>query len=147
MRAEFAGQGALALLGARIVALEPGRCVVATPFRPELGQQHGYFHAGITSTLADAAGGCAAATLFPPNSDVLAVEFKVNLFAPAHGDNLIADARVVRSGRTLTVCTVDVSVERAGARTPCALMQQTLIRIATHESREPNLVADGVRGE
>ncbi len=131
MRAGFAHQGALALLGARIAELELGRCVVAAPFRPELGQQHGYFHAGIISTLADAAGGCAAATLFPPNSAVLAVEFKVNFLAPAHGETLIAEAQVVRSGRTLTVCAVDVSVERAGARTSCALMQQTLIRIAS----------------
>jgi len=52
------------------------------------------------------------------------------LIAPAHGETLIADARVVRSGRTLTVCTVDVFAERNGARTACALMQQTLISIA-----------------
>jgi len=130
VRAGLARQGAFALLGARITELEPGHCIVAAPFRRELGQQHGYFHAGITSTLADVAGGCAAATLFSAESDVLSVEFKINLIAPAHGETLIADARVVRGGRTLTVCTIDVFVERKGARTACALMQQTLIRIA-----------------
>ncbi len=130
VRADLARQGAFALIGARITELEPGRCAVAAPFRPELSQQHGYFHAGVTSTLADVAGGCAAATLFDADHDVLSVEFKINLIAPAHGETLIADARVVRSGRTLTVCTIDVFVERNGVRTACALMQQTLIRIA-----------------
>ncbi len=107
----FERAGALAYLDARIEELEPGRCVLSLPFRTELSQQNGYFHAGVTSTLADAAGGCAAATLFDADSDVLSVEFKVNLLAPARGQRLIADARVVRSGRTLTVCAIDVFVE------------------------------------
>lgn len=127
----FTQQGALALLDARIAELEPGRCVVAAPFRSELAQQHGYFHAGVTSTLADAAGGCAAATLFGADGDVLSVEFKINLLAPAHGETLVADARVVRSGRTLSVCSIEVFVERDGQRSPCALMQQTLIRVTS----------------
>lgn len=93
------------------------------------GQQHGYFHAGITSAVADCAGGYAALTLFPAGADVLTVEFKINLFAPAHGELLVAEANVVRRGRTLTICTVDVCVERDGARIPCALMQQTLMRM------------------
>ncbi|MBC5800397.1 MAG: PaaI family thioesterase [Candidatus Eremiobacteraeota bacterium] len=130
----FARQGALALLGAKITELEPGRCVAVAPFRPELGQQHGYFHAGVTSTLADATGGCAAATLFGADGDVLAVEFKINLLAPAHGETLVADARVVRSGRTLTVCSIEIFVDRDGKRSPCALMQQTLIRVASSAS-------------
>ena len=60
---------------------------------------------------------------------MLTVEFKINLLAPAHGETLIADAHVVRSGRTLTVCAVDILVEREGTRVPCGLMQQTLMRI------------------
>ena len=117
------------LLRAKIADISPGRCSIELPFRPDLAQQHGFFHAGITSAIADSAGGYAALTLFPPDSEVLTVEFKINLIAPAHGRHLIADANVVRCGRTLTITTVDVSVERDGARIPCALMQQTLIRI------------------
>jgi uncharacterized protein (TIGR00369 family) len=128
-RASFARQGAMTLLGATIEALAPGHCVIELPFRTDLAQQHGYFHAGITSAVADSAGGYAALTLFPATAEVLTVEFKINLIAPAQGERLIADARVVRSGRTLTICTVDVSCARGGEFIPCAIMQQTLIRI------------------
>ena len=129
VRGSFERQGAMRLFGASITELAPGRCAIAVPFRAELAQQHGYFHAGISSAIADSAGGYAALTLFPSGTEVLTVEFKINLIAPAHGATLVADAHVVRSGRTLTVCTVDVLVERDGARVPCGLMQQTLIRI------------------
>jgi len=130
VRASFARQGAMAQLGATIEQLAPGVCAVVTAYRPELSQQHGFFHAGVTSAIADSAGGYAAMTLFPPDSDVLTVEFKINLIAPAHGEVLRARGEVVRNGRTLTICRVDVEVVRAGASTVCAVMQQTLMRVA-----------------
>jgi uncharacterized protein (TIGR00369 family) len=130
VRASFARQGAMALLGATIESLAPGLCVVVAPYRPDLSQQHGFFHAGVTSAIADSAGGYAALTLFPPDTDVLTVEFKINLIAPAHGDVLRARGEVVRGGRTLTICRVDAEVVRAGASTVCAVMQQTLMRVA-----------------
>ncbi len=130
VRASFARQGAMVLLGATIESLAPGVCVVVAPYRPDLSQQHGFFHAGVTSALADSAGGYAAMTLFPPDTDVLTVEFKINLIAPAHGDVLRARGEVVRSGRTLTICRVDAEVVRAGGSAVCAVMQQTLMRVA-----------------
>ncbi len=130
LRASFARQGAMALIGATIEHLAPGVCVVVAAYRPDLSQQHGFFHAGITSAIADSAGGYAAMTLFPAGSDVLTVEFKINLIAPAHGDTLRARGEVVRSGRTLTICRADVEVVRGGASTVCAVMQQTLMRVA-----------------
>jgi uncharacterized protein (TIGR00369 family) len=129
VRASFARQGAMRTIGASIAGLAPGRCELTLSYRPELSQQHGYFHAGVTSALADSAGGYAALTLFPANSEVLTVEFKINLIAPADGNELHAEGRVLRSGRTLTVCSVEAFVERGGRRIACALMQQTLIRI------------------
>ncbi len=130
VRASFARQGAMRHLGASIASLAPGRCSLSLPFRPELSQQHGYFHAGVASTVADSAGGYAALTLFAAGSEVVTVEFKVNLLAPALGAQLHADGAVVRSGRTLTVCTVEVFVDRHGERRLCALVQQTLMRVA-----------------
>jgi len=129
VRASFAREGAMRFLGASIVELAPGECTIAVPFRDDLAQQHGFFHAGVTSAIADSAGGYAALSLFPPESEVLTVEFKINLIAPAQGAELRAEAAVVRTGRTLTVCTIEVCVARSGTRLPCALMQQTLIRI------------------
>ncbi len=129
VRDSFAKQGAMRLLGASIAEISPGRCTIVLPFRDELAQQHGYFHAGITSAIADSAGGYAALTLFPQSAEVVTVEFKINLMAPAQEGLLRAEANVVRSGRTLTICSVEVSVDRDGARIPAALMQQTVMRV------------------
>ncbi|GAC1419976.1 MAG: PaaI family thioesterase [Candidatus Velthaea sp.] len=115
-------------MGAEIASLLPGRCTLELPYRDELAQHNGFFHAGITSTLGDTAGGLAGATLFGGGTNVLTVEFKINLVAPARGQRLVADARVERTGRTLTICRIDIDVIDAGRRVCCALMQQTLIQ-------------------
>jgi uncharacterized protein (TIGR00369 family) len=128
-RESFAKQGAMSHLGALLGRVEPGRVEIALPFRPELSQQHGFFHAGIVATVADSAGGYAAYTLFAADEGVLTVEFKVNLMAPADGERIVADGRVVRSGRTITVAQFDVHVEKAGRRTHCATGLQTIMRI------------------
>lgn len=122
-----ASQGAMRLLGARLTEVDAGVAEFEVDFRPELSQQNGFFHAGIVSTLIDTAGGCAGATLMPPGSGVLTVEFKVNLLAPADGEKLRARGEVVKSGRTLTITQGKVFVTKDGKETLCALMQQTLI--------------------
>jgi uncharacterized protein (TIGR00369 family) len=129
-RASFARQGAMGLIGAVLEKLEPGRVEISLAFRPELSQQHGFFHAGIISTIADTAGGYAGFTLFPADSGVLTVEFKVNLIAAAEGDRAIAVGQVLRSGRTLTVCHLDAFVEKDGKRVHCATGLQTLMALA-----------------
>ena len=109
--------------------MRPGHVQIQAAFRPELSQQHGFFHAGIVATIADSAGGYAAYTLFPAEAGVLTVEFKVNLMAPADGERIVADGRVIRSGRSITVAQFDVHVEKAGRRTHCATGLQTIMRI------------------
>lgn len=127
VRASFSRQGLMRHLGAVLTQVTPGRVSIQLPFRDELTQQHGYFHAGSTSAIADSAGGYAGLTLFPSDSSVLSVEFKINLLAPARGDYLEAIGSVVRSGRTLTVCQLEVFAVTAADRTLIALGQQTLI--------------------
>jgi uncharacterized protein (TIGR00369 family) len=119
----------MSYLGAVIESVEPGRVKIALPFRPELSQQHGFFHAGIISTIADSAGGYAGFTLFPAGAGVLTVEFKINLLAAADGERALAVGEVIRSGRTLTVCRLDAWVEKGGRRTHCATGTQTLMSI------------------
>jgi uncharacterized protein (TIGR00369 family) len=93
-------------------------------------QQHGYVHAGATSAIADSAGGYAALTLFDEDSEVLTVEYKINLLAPAAGDHIEAVGTVLKSGRTLTVCLLEVyGVQAGGKRKLVANGQQTLIRV------------------
>jgi uncharacterized protein (TIGR00369 family) len=127
VRGSFARQGAMQLIGAEMREIAPGYCAIGLVPRPEIAQQHGYVHAGIVSTIVDSAGGYAGFTLFPAESSVLTVEFKINLLAPAEGDQLIAEGFVVKSGRTLVITRGEVHAERGGARTLVALMQQTLI--------------------
>ena len=127
VRGSFARQGAMALIGAELLDVAPGYCAIALAPRPEIAQQHGYVHAGVVSTIVDSAGGYAGFTLFPADSSVLTVEFKVNLLAPAEGERLIAEGFVVKPGRTLVITRGEVHAERGGTRTLVALMQQTLI--------------------
>jgi uncharacterized protein (TIGR00369 family) len=127
VQASFDRQGAMALLGARLVRVAPGECDIELPFKPELTQQHGYFHGGIIGTIADSAGGYAAFSLMPADSSVLTVEFKMNLLAPGDGDLLIARGRVVKAGRTLVVTQIDVFVSKSGRETLCATLLETLM--------------------
>ncbi len=97
------------LLGAALARVAPGEVDVSLPFRNDLAQQAGAaLHAGVVASIADTACGYAALTLMPPASDVVSVEFKLNLLAPAVGREFVARARVVRAGKTLTVCAADV---------------------------------------
>ena len=130
VRDSFGRQGLMAHLGAVLTEVRRGCVTIRMPFRPELSQQHGFFHAGGTSAIADSAGGYAGFTLFPDNSSVLTVEFKMNLLNPALGDALEATGRVVKSGRTLTVCQLEVVADAGGQRRAVAIGQQTLICLA-----------------
>jgi uncharacterized protein (TIGR00369 family) len=123
----FDRQGLMAHLGARIAHIGPGRVHIVLPGRPEVTQQDGYFHAGATSAIADTAGGYAAFTLFPEDASVLTVEYKINLLAPAVGDHIEAVGTVLKSGRTLTVCRLEVFGARDGRTSLVATGQQTLI--------------------
>jgi uncharacterized protein (TIGR00369 family) len=127
VRASFARQQVMAFIGARMTKVEPGLVEIELPFRPELTQQHGFFHAGITSTIADSAGGYAGFTLFPADSSVLTVEYKMNLLAPADGERLVATGRVVKPGRNLTICELAVVAIKKGKETACAHGLQTLM--------------------
>ena len=129
VRDSFERQGLMRLLGARLDHVGPGRVDIVLPSRPEVTQQHGFVHAGATSAIADSAGGYAALTLFPEGAEVLTVEYKINLLAPAAGDHLAAVGTVRKSGRTLTVCQLDVYGVTDGRRSLVATGQQTLIRV------------------
>jgi uncharacterized protein (TIGR00369 family) len=133
----FARQGLMRHLGAQLVEVAPGRAEIHVPYRPELTQQHAYFHAGVSAAIADTACGYAAHSLMPADASVLTVEFKLNLLAPAAGNHLIARARVVRSGRTLKICAGDVYVRKDGAEVHCATMLATIMCLHGKSDRAP----------
>jgi uncharacterized protein (TIGR00369 family) len=133
VRASFAKQQFMATLGARMTTVQPGEVSIELPFRADLTQQHGFLHAGVVTSIIDNACGYAALTLMPPDRAVLSVEFKVNLIAPAQGATFQARGRVVRAGRTLTVCTGDLRV--VGSESVVAMMQATMMAVDARSDR------------
>jgi uncharacterized protein (TIGR00369 family) len=114
-------------LGASLARVEPGEVDIALAFSPRLSQQHGYVHAGAIAAIADSANGYAALSLCPPDTEVLAVEFKINLLAPARAPEFLASGRVLRQGRTLSVCFAEVFGLADSGREVIATMLSTII--------------------
>ncbi|WP_142809476.1 PaaI family thioesterase [Tepidiphilus olei] len=133
VRDSFSRQRVMQTLGAEITRIEPGEVEIVLPFRADLTQQHGFLHAGIVTTILDSALGYAAYSLMPPGHAVLTVELKINLLAPAKGDRLVAVGRVVRTGRTLTVCQGEGWMERADGHEQVAMMTATMIGLPDRE--------------
>lgn len=129
VRESFARQGLMKHLGAELASLRAGECEIRVRYRNELKQQHGYFHAGVTASVADSASGYAAYSTMPADSSVLTVEYKISLVAPADGDLLIARGRVLRSGRTLKICAADVFVVKGKQEILCATSLSTIMAL------------------
>ncbi len=128
VRENFNRQTMMHTIGASMTRVEPGLVAIELPFRADLCQQNGYLHGGVVTMIADSACGYAASTLIPPDQDVLAVEFKVNLLSPAVGNKLIAVGRVIRAGRTLTVCAAEVAALSKDVNKVIAIMQGTVFQ-------------------
>jgi len=127
--ASFDHQAAMRTLGARIVRIAPGAVDIELPWRDDLTQQTGVLHAGIVAAILDSACGYAAMTLMPPDADVVSVEFKVNLLAPARGERVVARAKVKKAGRTLTVCDADAVAISGGEERLVASMTGTMMSV------------------
>jgi uncharacterized protein (TIGR00369 family) len=117
----------MATIGAELVHVAPGEVDIALPFSKQLTQQDGFLHAGVVAGAADSACGYAALTTMEPREEVLTVEFKINLLAPAAGERLLVRGRVLRAGRTLTVCRADVVTISEGHEKHVATLTATLI--------------------
>ncbi|WP_297839080.1 PaaI family thioesterase [uncultured Roseibium sp.] len=130
VRASFAAQKFMTHLGAKMVHVSPGAVDLELTMQPELTQQHGFFHAGATSSIADSAAGYAALTLFSAGFGVLTSEYKINLLNPAKQPVLLARGRVVKPGRTLTIAKADVYGLDDGAQVHVATGLFTLMSVA-----------------
>ena len=128
VKESFAKQSVMSTIGAELIRVDAGLVEIGLSYRSDLTQQHGYLHAGIVATIADSACGYAAYTLMPANSEVLSIEFKVNLMRPARGKKFIAVANVLKPGRTLTVVRADVfGIDEEDQRELIATMLATMI--------------------
>jgi uncharacterized protein (TIGR00369 family) len=130
VRESFARQRAMGTLGMRLARVAPGEVEIELDFREDLTQQHGYLHAGVVAAAVVRACGYAALTLAEAGSEVLSVEFKLNLLSPAAGERFAARARVVRAGRNITVCAGDLYALKDGAEKVVATMLATMMKVA-----------------
>jgi uncharacterized protein (TIGR00369 family) len=119
----------MATIGARLSRVEAGEVDIELNMRDDLVQQHGFLHAGVLATAADSACGYAALSLMPAGVAVLSVEFKINLLAPAAGDRIMARGRVIRAGKTVTVCWGDVTAYAGDTDRVVATMVGTMMTV------------------
>ena len=119
----------MSAIGAELVHVAAGEVDIVLPFSERLTQQDGYIHAGVVAGVTDSACGYAALTTMEADAEVLTVEFKINLLAPAAGELLVARGRVLRTGRTLTVCRGDAVTISDGEEKHVATLTATLMAI------------------
>lgn len=129
VRESFERQRVMRTLGARLTGVAPGEVGIELSYSEALTQQHGFLHAGVVTAALDSACGYAAFSLMPAGAGVLSVEFKVNLLAPAKGDVLIARGRVLRAGRTISVCQAEGIMRSGSQETPIATMLATMMTV------------------
>ncbi len=129
----FDRQRAMRTLGISIARLEAGEVELSMPYAPDWTQQNGFVHAGIITAGLDNACGIAAFTLMPAGFDILTVEFKTNLLAPAKGERFSFRASVIKPGRTLTVCEARAFATQGGVKTLIATMTGTLMALPRRE--------------
>jgi len=134
VRESFARQSLMTTLGARMTHVVPGEVHIELPFSAALLQQQGFVHAGAITSVVDSACGYAALTLLPDTHEVVSVEFKVNFLNPAKGARFVAVGRVFKAGRTLSVCSGEVTAFDGDAKKSIALMQTTMMAVAATPS-------------
>jgi len=127
----FERQGLMRFLGARVVRVDPGVCVLRLPYSDKVTQQQGAFHGAAIGALADIAGGYAALTQAPAGMEVVSVEYKINFLAACQGGELRATGRVIKAGKRIIVTSAEVvHVADDGVETACAVLQQTVMPVA-----------------
>src|SRR3954468_18260608 len=130
----FARQQAMRTLGISLARLAPGEVKLSMGYFADFTQQNGFVHAGVITAGLDSACGIAAFKLMPAGSDILTVEFKTNLLAPAKGQRFAFRGIVVKPGRTLTVCEGRAYADEDGNETLIATMTGTLMALPRRAS-------------
>ncbi len=125
----FECQNMMKTLGAKIHKVEKGNVVIEAPLLPSTLQQQGYAHAGLTFSIGDSAAGYSALTLLPEDKEVLTAEIKINLLAPADGELLRAEGKVVKLGKQLVVVTSKIYTLKDDQKRLIAIMQGTMIPV------------------
>ena len=125
----FESQGMMKTLGAKIHKVEKGKVTIEVPILSSTLQQQGYAHAGLTFSIGDSAAGYSALTLMPEDKEVMTAEIKINLLAPADGELLRAEGKVVKNGKRLVIVTSEIYAFKNRKKELIAVMQGTMIPV------------------
>ena len=125
----FESQSMMKTLRARIHKVLKGKVSIEVPLLPSMLQQQGYAHAGLTFSIGDSAAGYSALTLMPENQEVMTAEIKINLLAPAEGELLRAEGKVVKNGKRLVIVTSEIYALKNRKKKLIAIMQGTMIPV------------------
>lgn len=129
VRESFAAQGLMGTLGATLGPLAPGRCTIIAPIRAATSQQQGFAHAGLTFAIGDSSCGYAALTTLSDGVEVVTAEMKIHLLAPATGERLVAEGRVIKPGKRLIITQSEVFAETGAARRHVATLLGTIVPV------------------
>ncbi len=121
-------QGLMQTLSAKVTRVAAGEVEIIMPVSDAISQQHGFVHAAAVTAIMDSACGYAALSVMPEDSDVLAVEFKVNFVAPAIGSSIRAVGTVIKAGKTITLTSANAYAISDNGEKLVAVMQATMIR-------------------
>lgn len=104
IKVSFDKQGLMQTFNAKLLSVQEGEVKISCDFSSGLSQQHGFFHAGVMTSIVDSACGYSAWTVMEESKEVLTVEFKVNFIKPAKTNKIVAVGKVLQAGKTLVVC-------------------------------------------
>ena len=125
----FESQSMMKTLRARIHKVLKGKVSIEVPLLPSMLQQQGYAHAGLAFSIGDSAAGYSALTVMPENQEVMTAEIKINLLAPADGELLRAEGKVVKNGKRLVIVTSEIYALKNRKKKLIALLQGTMIPV------------------
>ena len=125
----FESQSMMKTLRARIYKVLKGKVSIEVPLLPSMLQQQGYAHAGLVFSIGDSAAGYSALTVMPENQEVMTAEIKINLLAPADGELLRAEGKVVKNGKRLVIVTSEIYALKDRKKKLIAIMQGTMIPV------------------
>lgn len=101
-------------MGMSLAELEEGRALLRVEIQPSQRNADGIVHGGVLPAIADGAMGNALRTLNGSTAQVLTAEMHLHYLRPVRGGALLAEGRVVQSGRRLSFAEVEIRDEASG---------------------------------
>lgn len=101
-------------MGMALLEIDEGRALIRVEVQPAHLNADGILHGGVLPAIADGAMGNALRTLNGSAAQVLTAEVHLHYLRPVRGGALLAEGRLVQSGRRLSFAAVELREEESG---------------------------------